>query len=148
VQHVEHQHQVALILWAYRTRIPPAADIQPGARVGDYLLAIPNGGHRNPREAGRLKAEGVKPGVSDLLLPLRRQGAAGLWLELKAPKRKPTEAQLQWLERMRLAGYVAEWADNWPRAAAIIASYLGVPAPLPDLSGHPTIRPAQQREAA
>lgn len=148
MRHIEHEHQVALILWAYRTRIPAAADVEPGARVGDYLLAIPNGGRRNPREAARLKAEGVKPGVSDLLLPLRRGGHGSLWLELKAPGKRPSAEQLAWLQRMRLAGYVAEWADSWTRAAAIIAGYLGMPAPLPDPTGHPTIRAVQRREVA
>lgn len=148
MKHLEHQHQVALILWAYRTRLPAAADVDPGSRVGDYLLAIPNGGRRDAREAGRLKAEGVKPGVSDLLLPLRRHGFGSLWLEMKAPGSKPTAAQAEWLDRMRLAGYRAEWRDNWPAAASVIAEYCGVPAPLPDLSAHPTIRPAQQRKAA
>jgi hypothetical protein len=83
--------------------------------------------------------------VSDLLLPLRRHGHGSLWLELKAPKAKPTDLQLEWLERMRVAGYRAEWADNWPRAAAIIADYCGVPAPLPELTSPPTIRPTQAK---
>lgn len=128
--HVEHQHQVALILWAYRTKLPAASDVEPGSRIGDYLLAIPNGGRRDAREAGRLKAEGVKAGVSDLLLPLRRDNFAGLWLELKAPGNKPTELQWAWIDRMRRAGYRAEWRDSWTEAAAVIAEYVGVPAPV------------------
>lgn len=124
MQHVEHQHQVALICWAKKVRLTPAADVKPGATIGDYLLAIPMGGRRNPREGARLKAEGAKPGVSDLMLPLRRGGFAGLWLEMKAPGNKPTPLQLEWLERMLLAGYRAEWRDNWGDAAELIADYL------------------------
>jgi len=130
MKHLEHQHQVALIEWAGRTRLPDAVDIEPGSTIGSYLLAIPNGGKRNPREAVRLKAEGVKPGVSDLLLPLRRQGMSGLWTEMKAPGKKPTDPQLEWLERMRRAGYRAEWADSWTKAASIIADYVGVRSPV------------------
>jgi hypothetical protein len=130
VKHLEHAHQVALIQWAYRTRLPVAADVEDGASVGDYLLAIPNGGKRVPREAARLKAEGVKPGVSDLLLPLRRDGFFGLWLELKAPGNVPTELQHAWLRRMSRAGYRAEWRDSWTDAAAVIADYVGVRPPL------------------
>lgn len=126
---IEHEHQVALILWAYRTRLPAAADITEGARIGDYLLAVPNGGLRSKATAARLKAEGVKPGVSDLLLPLRRQGCAGLWTELKAPGKKPTDLQWAWIDRMRRAGYRAEWADDWIKAAAIVADYVGVTPP-------------------
>lgn len=127
--HVEHQHQVALINWASRVLLPAAADVEPGATIAWYLLAVPNGGRRAPREAARLKAEGVKAGVSDLLLPLRRDGFAGLWLELKAPKNKPTDSQYQWLRRMARAGYRAEWRDSWTDAAAVIADYVGVRPP-------------------
>lgn len=129
MQHIEHQHQVALINWAQRTRLPEHNDIKPGATVATYLLAIPNGGKRNVREAVRLKAEGVKPNVSDLLLPLRRHGFGSLWLEMKAPGKKPTEKQREWLDLMALAGYRAEWADNWLNAAEIIAEYVGVRGP-------------------
>jgi hypothetical protein len=123
--HLEHQHQVALIQWARRIHIPQAADIEAGSTVADYLLAIPNGGKRSgPREGARLKAEGVKPGVSDLLLPLRRGGYAGLWLELKAPGKRPTKDQISWIERMNLAGYFATWRDSWPEAAEVIQAYL------------------------
>lgn len=124
MQHIEHEHQIALIGWARRVRIPPGSDIKPGAFVADYLLAIPNGGRRSPREGARLKAEGVKAGVSDLLLPLRRGGFGGLWLELKAPGEKPSKVQREWLEKMHDAGYLATWCDEWTKAAAIITDYL------------------------
>jgi hypothetical protein len=125
VRHEEHQHQVALIAWAHRVRIQPASDIEPGATIATYLLAVPNGGKRSsPREGARLKAEGVKPGVSDLLLPLRRGGFCGLWLEMKAPGAKPTKLQAEWLARMARAGYRAEWRDSWTAAAMLITDYL------------------------
>jgi hypothetical protein len=130
MRHIEHQHQVALIQWAGRTRLPESLDVKAGATVATYLLAIPNGGKRNPREAMRLKAEGVKPGVSDLLLPLRRHGFGSLWVEMKAPGNKPTPSQREWLDLMRDAGYCAAWADSWTRAASIIADYVGVRAPV------------------
>lgn len=124
MQHIEHQHQVALIEWAHRVKLPPAADVQPGATIGWYLLSIPMGGKRNPREAARLRAEGAKAGVSDLLLPLRRGPFAGLWVEMKAPGNKPTELQAAWMARMQFAGYRAEWRDDWRKAAQLITDYL------------------------
>jgi hypothetical protein len=129
VNHVEHQHQSALIAWAQRVRLPDAADVEPGSTIGSYLLALPMGGYRLPREAARLKAEGAKAGVSDLLLPLRRDGFFALWLELKAPGKTPTKEQDAWLKRMRRAGYRAEWRDNWIAAANLIADYVGVRPP-------------------
>lgn len=130
MQHVEHEHQKALIAWAHRTRIPPAADIKPGSTIGTYLMSVPNGGKRNPREAARLKAEGAKAGVSDLLLPLRRQGFGSFWIEMKAPGNKPTALQKDWLDLMTMAGYRAEWHDNWIDAACALADYLGASAPV------------------
>lgn len=124
MNHLEHQHQVALIAWARRVRLAPAPDVTEGATIYEYLFAIPNGGRRSPREGARLKAEGVKPGVSDLLLPLRRGGYAGLWLEMKAPGEKPSKMQREWLDRMARAGYRAEWRDSWEKAAELITDYL------------------------
>lgn len=143
MRHVEHQHQVALIAWARVQKLPPAADITPGAVVADYLLAIPNGGQRAVREAMRLKAEGVKPGVSDLLLPLRRSGFGGMWLELKAPGGKPTALQREWLARMSAAGYWSVWCDDWQHAATAIVDYLDGNA-----GADPKIRGAMMRKAA
>jgi hypothetical protein len=124
MQHIEHKHQVALIHWSRHVQLAEAADVKPGSKIADYLLAIPNGGRRDQREAVRLKAEGVKPGVSDLLLPLRRGGYAGLWLEMKAPGKRPTKDQAEWLERMNAAGYHATWCDDWEAAAQVITDYL------------------------
>jgi hypothetical protein len=42
----------------------------------------PNGGHRLKSVAGKLKAQGVKPGVPDVVV-LRPNGAP-IWIELKA----------------------------------------------------------------
>lgn len=42
------------------------------------IFAIPNGEARSRRVGGRLKAEGVSPGVPDLFIP-----AWGLWIEMK-----------------------------------------------------------------
>lgn len=131
----EHQHQVALISWARRVKLPPAADVKPGAVIADYLLAVPNGGRRNAREGARLKAEGVKPGVSDLLLPLRRGGYGSLWLELKAPGERPNPRQCEWIERMTLAGFLAVWVDDWTKAAQVITDYIDEVAVAP---GHVT----------
>ena len=56
---------------------------------------VPNGEHRDPRTAAKLKAMGVLAGSADLEFFYRN--AAGvpclLFLELKLPRRKPSEAQ-------------------------------------------------------
>ena len=92
--------------WYYWDIVAPGAETAPQTwnvvityitgnkmYIDQALIAIPNGGKRNPREAGRLKAQGVKAGVSDLLLPFSSQGAHGLWIEMKAGRNKLTPNQ-------------------------------------------------------
>lgn len=86
------------------------------------IFAIPNGGVRDERTAGKLKAEGVLAGVSDLLLPVPARGNYdceitshrpsfhGLWLETKVPGNYPTASQREFMEHMVARGYaVAVW---------------------------------------
>jgi hypothetical protein len=60
---------------------------------GSLVAAIPNGGLRSKATAGRLKAQGVRPGMPDLycLSPLRQ---FGFWIELKRPGTKKPEKAL------------------------------------------------------
>lgn len=122
----EHQHQAALITWAGLARLPDAADVEPGAHVADYLFAIPNGGKRTPRAAGRLKAEGLKPGVWDLHLALARGGHQGLWIEMKSSTGTLEAEQKAWGARMKLAGYQAHVCRSFDAARAVLAAYLGM----------------------
>lgn len=94
-------------------------------RVLDYLIAIPNGGQRHVAVAARLKAQGVKKGVSDMLLAFPLHEAHGLWIELKVDDNKPTAEQLAWIDRMVDAGYVAIVVWGWVSAVRAIDSYLG-----------------------
>lgn len=91
------------------------------------LIAIPNGGYRNAREAARLKRMGVRAGVSDYLLPVFCWKTPGLWLELKAGKNKATPEQLKWLRLMQEQGYATAVCTGWVEAARAISSYLGLP---------------------
>ena len=68
---------------------------------GLVWFSIPNGGYRTPREAQVLKATGVRAGVSDLVLLHAGKSYA---LELKTPKGRATDAQIQFLDDWRAAG--------------------------------------------
>jgi hypothetical protein len=85
---------------------------------GLVYFAVPNGGYRSPHEAKILKGQGVKPGVSDLILFGDTKHYA---LELKAPGKKPTEAQIEFANAVlaQAAGY-ADWADSLDKAIAIL----------------------------
>jgi hypothetical protein len=89
------------------------------------LFHIPNGGSRGKAEAGRFKAEGVKPGVPDLFLPTARYPWNGLFIELKRQKGgRVSAAQRRWLDALEGEGYRVAVACGWKEAAEIILEYL------------------------
>ena len=114
----ESAHQKALFCWA----------ALPGIRLRwpelESMFAIPNGGTRNKIEAANLKAQGVKPGVPDIMLPVTRGDLHGLWIEMKVGKNKPSEDQLRYQRYLRDCGYVAEICYSWIEATEVIVSYL------------------------
>ena len=79
----------------------------PGIRI----FAIPNGGARSPATAGRLKAEGVVPGIPDLFVP-----AKGLWIEMKRVKggalSPEQKAMIQYLEEVGYRAIVCKGAED------------------------------------
>ena len=123
MRQIEDTHQRALFGWASNAVIG-------GISVGDYLIAIPNGGLRNKKVAAQLKAQGVKAGVSDIFLPVPRSTMHGLWIELKTPKSaqgpagKPSALQIEWLDKMGGQGYAAVICYGWTSAMETIIDYL------------------------
>ena len=87
----EHEEQRLVVEWFRRTY----QDVR--------IFAIPNGGARSIATAGRLKAEGVSPGVPDLFVP-----AWGLWIEMKrATGGRVSAVQKDWIEYLIAEGYHA-----------------------------------------
>ena len=125
----EDGHQSALYCWA---ALPETVVAYPELK---WLFAIPNGGLRNPVTANRLKATGVKRGVMDNCLLVRRGEYAALWIELKRPKSisltgkrrqagKVSEDQQPWLNQARSQGHAACSCIGWEAARDMIISYL------------------------
>lgn len=78
--------------------------------VAALIYHVPNGGHRHKLVAIKLKGQGVKAGVPDLVLPMARGGYFGLYLEFKATA--PNDAavsasQHAWIRRLNEQGYLA-----------------------------------------
>ncbi len=119
MKHEEDDNQKALMQWANLATIG-------GVKVGDYLFAIPNGGKRNPREAARLKAQGVKSGVSDLFLPVTTDCYHGLWIEMKSKAGRATENQVIWGSRMLRQGYDFRVCYSATEAINCIKEYLEI----------------------
>jgi hypothetical protein len=160
----EHAHQAALFMWAnmaqrfgIRAAEQVASYTTPGhakawhnqnvtsgcvdtAPELKWLHAIHNQGHGDAIRGAKAKAEGVKPGVYDMFLPMPMpkqetetyfgQGPfvlnyCGLYLELKVGKNKPSEKQNEFSKDMRKAGYATAVAWGWLEARKIILDYLG-----------------------
>lgn len=89
------------------------------------LYHVPNGGKRNRATAARLKAEGVKPGVPDICLPVPRGDYHGLYIELKRIQGGTTsDDQKDWLDVLRRQGYHTAVCKGWNAAAQVILDYL------------------------
>lgn len=91
----------------------------------ELMYHIPNGGSRNKAEAARLKAQGVKPGVPDICLPVPRGKYHGLYIELKRTEGgRLSDKQLNWLDNLMKQGYVAFLCYGWEEAKSLIIKYL------------------------
>ena len=77
--------------------------------VFELIYHVPNGGHRHKAVAAKLKGQGVKSGVPDLVLPMARGGFFGLYIEFKAAvDPAPVSAsQHAYIGRLTQQGYLA-----------------------------------------
>jgi hypothetical protein len=98
--------------------------------VAALIYHVPNGGHRHKLVAIKLKGQGVKAGVPDLVLPMARGGYFGLYLEFKATP--PNDAavsasQHAWIRRLNEQGYLAIVCQGHFDAMEQIRAYLRLP---------------------
>ncbi len=91
-----------------------------------YAFAIPNGGHRAKAVAAKLKAEGVKAGVSDIFVPIPARGYHGLFIEMKAGKNNLSKPQREFGNFVADRGYSFYAAWSAAEAVAALEIYLGV----------------------
>jgi len=112
----EHQIQSSVVQWAWIM-----SPVYPELRL---LYAIPNGGKRSAVTAAILKAEGVKAGVPDMHLPVQRRGYVGLWIEHKVGKKDLTDAQADWMNRLRLEGHLCVLSRSFEQSRDAILEYL------------------------
>jgi hypothetical protein len=88
------------------------------------LFAVPNGGARSKATAGRLKAEGVVAGVSDLLFLVPRGKYHGLCLETKTPKGRQSPEQKEWQKRVEGQGFLYKIYRNFDEFRTILDKFL------------------------
>jgi hypothetical protein len=112
----EHHHQLKVMSFA--SKYP---------QINASLFAIPNGGKRNLVTAMKLKAEGVKSGVPDLFLALPNEIHAGLFIELKTPKKGTvSKEQKEWITRLNKNGYRAVVCWGHEEAIEELKKYAGI----------------------
>lgn len=129
----EAAHQTALFCWCAMNmaRFPEL----------EWMHHIPNGGGRGSTKkhamivGGQLKAQGVKKGVSDICLPVKRGQWSGLYIEMKKPTERPqregskggvSEEQIAFGAFVQGQGFGFVVCYSWDEAAKIIEQYLEV----------------------
>lgn len=91
-----------------------------------FIYAIPNGGARHPAVAGKLKAEGVKRGVSDVCVPIPSLNKHGAYFEMKFGKNKLSPEQLKFADFIKSQGYYYETVWGSDEMLTGIEFYLGI----------------------
>lgn len=110
----------------------------------EWLHAIPNGGKRSAATGARLKAEGVKPGVLDLFLPvpvvildkrytcgisatskLLFATKCGLYIEVKTENGRLTKEQRKFINHCKSNGYAYTVVRSAQEGVDAILEYLG-----------------------
>ncbi len=124
----EHDEQVAVIDWTFSqlSRWPEL----------DLLFAIPNGamlggGKIGAIRANALKAEGLRPGACDLMLPVARGGQLGAFIEMKTEIGRLSENQQQFISAVEKQGYICFVAYGAGEAIEFLDDYLSQPPTLP-----------------
>ncbi len=152
----EHAHQAAVFAWCavaclhgfdvanrFAKEGPNAFKGSPkiGVKELEWYHAIPNGGTRGDDaktraiRGGALKAEGVRSGVSDTFLPVRRGTYSGLYIEMKKPSEKPkregskggvSDEQAAFGAFVQSQGFGFAVCYSWEEAISILMEYLNL----------------------
>ena len=130
----EHSHQKAFFQYL-------ALKIVPRWPVAKLTHAIPNGAKLmgtgtqvGKIEGGKMKAEGLRSGVPDVMCPVPRQRAPmglyhGLYMELKKPGREDEKfggrsmEQVQWQRDLLQQGYAVATCYGWQAMAHTLSLY-------------------------
>lgn len=148
----EHAEQTAILQWV---KLVWRHDL------GRLIFAVPNGGDRQAHVGASMAAEGVKKGVPDLCWPMPKFALnhhapaggiivedsrlyAGLWIELKTPKRWTgkdnagcSEQQIKWHADLIEQGYAVAVAYGWQAACWVLKLYADGRLSLPVVEGKP-----------
>lgn len=120
----EDAAQIALFGWARQSEVRA----QYPELV--WLFAVPNGAHMSKPQAGKMVAMGMKSGVPDIVLPVRRAEWSGLVMELKKPKKQGKDNgvispnQKLWLAHFQKQGFGSCVCYGFDEARKMLMAYL------------------------
>ena len=106
-----------------------------------WMFAIPNGAYlhgtkdERARQMAKLKKQGLKPGVCDVMLPFPIPPYAGLFIELKREDRRygVSREQADFINAMRQAGYNVMICFGAMEAIQAVREYMGTRLQSPQL---------------
>lgn len=115
----EHEEQALYVRWA-RGMFPDVV-----------LASFPNGfyagGRRNTvAHVAKLKAEGLHPGMPDLIFCVPSNGYHALFLEFKVGKNRPSEQQIEVKHKLEKMGYKVVVVYSFREAQEETLKYLGL----------------------
>lgn len=127
----EHGFQAAVFCWANLN-----LDKYPELK---YMFSIPNGFYSTAGQKSKMKVEGLKSGVPDIMLPVKKliNGKfeyspaittilySGLFIEMKSAKGVVSEEQEDYIDFLTKQGYKCEVCYSWTSARDVITNYLG-----------------------
>lgn len=118
MKQLEHTEQVLLMQWwalAHRQFNVPE----------QILFAIPNGGLRNIVTASKMKREGVRAGVPDLMLAYPTTSSPGLFIEMKKQDGgRLSDNQKTMIKILEYYHYKCVVCHGWEQAKAEIEAYI------------------------
>ncbi len=110
--HEESKLQIACVKWFDRNIDKTQA----------FLYAVPNGGYRKESEGRILKAEGVRPGVADLVLNV--SGGLTVYIEMKTKTGPQREKQKEFEQIVKCLGFNYYIARNKEQFKAIVKYFV------------------------
>lgn len=118
----EHSQQVALFSWA--------ANNVGKYPVLEFLFAVPNGFYGSAEQKGKMKAEGLRSGVPDIMLlhPIAPYFGCIIELKIESVKKNKnggcSDNQISWITQLLAAGYYVSVCYGWEEARNMLIAYL------------------------
>lgn len=118
----EHEEQAALFRWFHF--------VATAYRIPEILLAyaVPNAAKRGRKLSAYMKAEGLKAGVPDVVIPIPNHLYHGLYIEMKRIDggQGLSEDQEHYIKNLNDLGYLAVRCNGYVEARQVVMDYLRI----------------------